>query len=79
MTTVQIQNAKKRLQVVLVAENVSRRMGGESGKNLYYFHLFKERGIDLEVVCHARVRDELRKEFPDDRDFNKFHFIQDNA
>lgn len=79
MATVQIQTAKKRLRVVLVAENVSRRMGGESGKNLYYFHLFKERGIDLEIVCHARVRDELRKEFPDDRDFKRFHFIQDNA
>lgn len=78
MTMAQIQNKKKPLRVVLVAENVSRRMGGESGKNLYYFHLFQERGVDLQVVCHARVRDELRQEFPDDKDFNKFHFIEDN-
>lgn len=73
-----IQNTQKTLRVILVAENVSRRMGGESGKNLYYFHLFKERGIDLQIVCHARVRDELRQEFPDDEDFNRFHFIEDN-
>ncbi|MGB3642223.1 MAG: glycosyltransferase [Rivularia sp. (in: cyanobacteria)] len=78
MTMAQFKNGKKPLQVVLVAENVSRRMGGESGKNLYYFHLFQERGVDLEIVCHARVKDELRQEFPHDKDFNRFHFIEDN-
>ncbi|MEA5595391.1 glycosyltransferase family 4 protein [Rivularia sp. UHCC 0363] len=71
-------NSQNSLRVVLVAENVSRRMGGESGKNLYYFYLFQERGIDLQIVCHARVREELRQEFPHDQDFNKFHFIEDN-
>lgn len=71
-------NKKKTLQVVLVAENISRHMGGESGKNLYYFHLFQERGVELQIVCHERVRDELRQEFPHDKDFNKFHFIKDN-
>ncbi|WP_228059668.1 glycosyltransferase family 4 protein [Plectonema radiosum] len=78
MIMAKIGSHKKPLQVVLVAENVSRRMGGESGKNLYYFHLFQERGIDLQVVCHARVREELRQEFPQDEDFDKFHFIEDN-
>jgi len=78
MTMAQIDGKQQPLRVVLVAENVSRKMGGESGKNLYYFHLFQERGIDLQVVCHARVRDELRQEFPQDKDFHKFHFIEDN-
>ncbi|MBF2015717.1 MAG: glycosyltransferase family 4 protein [Rivularia sp. T60_A2020_040] len=78
MTKTQIKNQGQLLRVILVAENVSRYMGGESGKNLYYFHLFQERGIDLQIVCHARVRDELRREFHHDQDFNRFHFIEDN-
>ncbi|MGB6295060.1 MAG: glycosyltransferase family 4 protein [Rivularia sp. (in: cyanobacteria)] len=78
MTMAQFENKQKELRVLLVAENVSRRMGGESGKNIYYFHLFQERGVDLQIVCHERVRDELRQEFPNDEDFNKFHLIKDN-
>ena len=78
MTMAQLQNKRKPLRVVLVAENVSRRMGGESGKNLYYFHLFQERGVEAQIICHERVKDELRLEFPNDEDFNKFYFIKDN-
>lgn len=74
-----LHQTQKPLRVILVAENVSRKMGGESGKNLYYYHLFKERGVDLQIVCHARVRDELRQELPDDQDFNRFHFIEDSG
>ncbi|MEO1560315.1 MAG: glycosyltransferase family 1 protein, partial [Cyanobacteria bacterium J06632_19] len=68
-----LHQTQKPLRVILVAENVSRKMGGESGKNLYYYHLFKERGVDLQIVCHARVRDELRQELPEEQDFNRFH------
>ena len=66
------------MRVLLVAENVSRKMGGESGKNFYYFELLQERNIDVRIVCHARVREELRAEFPNEEDFQKFHFIEDN-
>lgn len=64
------------LRVVLVAENVSRKMSGESGQNFYYVELLRERKVNVWIVCHERVREELRAEFPDDKDFQKIHFIK---
>ncbi len=63
------------MRVILVSENVSMKMGGESHVGYYYFQKMRARGVDAQVVCHARVRDELLAEFPGDAD--RFHFIED--
>ncbi len=71
-----ILNAKS-MRVIIAAENASMRMSGESNLPLFYFKLFRDRSIDVWVVCHARVRDELREMFPNNEEFQKFHFVED--
>lgn len=46
--------------VVLVAQNVSRLMGGEAVKALHIWSSLSERGIKVVQVTHERVADELR-------------------
>ncbi len=67
----------KSMRVIIAAENASMRMSGESNLPLFYLKLFRARGVDVWVVCHARVRDELREMFPDDQEFQKFRFVED--
>ncbi|MGL6139933.1 MAG: glycosyltransferase family 4 protein, partial [Planktothrix sp.] len=67
----------KQLAILLVADNISRKMGGEAGKNLYYLQLFQERNIDVHIICHARVREELQEELTE-ADFQKIQFIEDS-
>ncbi|MGB3535581.1 MAG: glycosyltransferase family 4 protein [Microcoleaceae cyanobacterium] len=62
----------------MVVENISRKMGGESGKSFYYMELLRERNIDVWVICHERVREELSQEFAEDPEqLSKIHFIDD--
>ncbi len=51
------------------------KMGGESHLGYHYFQKMRARGVDVHVVCHARVRDELLAAFPADAD--RFHFVED--
>ncbi len=69
-------SATKSLRILLVAENVSRKMSGESGLNFYYFELLQERGIDVWIVCHGRVKEELRPELSE-TEFKKVTFLED--
>jgi glycosyltransferase involved in cell wall biosynthesis len=66
----------KSMRVVIVAENVSMRMGGEAALPFYYFKLLRARYVDVWMVCHARVREELREAFPNE-DFQKISFVED--
>lgn len=66
----------KPMRVVIVAENVSMRMGGEASLPFYYFKLLR-RQVDVWIVCHARVREELCEAFPDNEDFQKIRFVED--
>ena len=68
---------RERLRILLVADNVSRRMGGEAGKNLYYLQLLQKRNVDVRIICHARVRDELKQELSEEN-FKKIHFVEDS-
>ena len=54
------------------------RMGGEASLPFYYFKLLRERQVDVWIVCHARVREELCKAFPDNKDFQKIRFVEDS-
>ncbi len=66
------------MRVVIVTENASMRMSGETSLPLYYFKGFLARNIDVWMVCHSRVREELRQMFPDDKDFRRIHFVEDD-
>lgn len=66
------------MHILMVVENISRNMGGEAAKSFYYMELLRERQIDIRVICHERVREELDQEFAEDpKQLNKIHFIQD--
>ncbi|MGB3404170.1 MAG: glycosyltransferase family 4 protein [Microcoleaceae cyanobacterium] len=66
------------MHILMVVENISRKMGGESGKSFYYMELLRERNIEIRVICHERVRQELNQEFAEEPEqLNKIHFIQD--
>jgi glycosyltransferase involved in cell wall biosynthesis len=64
------------LRVVIVAENVSKRMGGEALLPLQYFKLMRDRQIEAWIVCHARVREELAEELSSD-DFQRIRFVEE--
>jgi glycosyltransferase involved in cell wall biosynthesis len=65
------------MRVLLVGENASMRMSGETSFPCLYFKLLRERGIDVRMLCHARVRDELRELLGED--FSRVSFVDDNA
>lgn len=67
---------QSRLRILIVADNVSRKMGGEAGKNLYYLQLFQERNVDVRIICHSRVKEELKQELSEEN-FRKIHFVDD--
>src|ERR1700679_3651000 len=52
-------------RVLIVSENISMRMGGESSLPFYYAKLFSKRGAEVWLACHERVRNELLDAFPD--------------
>ncbi len=52
-------------RILLVAPNISRRMGGEGLKALQIHRELKAMGHDVRQITHARVRDEMAAEQPD--------------
>lgn len=67
------------MRVLIVAENASMRMSGETSLPLYYFNRLRDRGVDAYMVCHSRTQAEIRSLFPDEDDFAKFCFVDDSA
>ncbi len=66
------------MRILMVVENISRKMGGESGKSFYYLQLLRERNIEVRAICHGRVHEEIRQEFAQDPEqFQKIHLIDD--
>ncbi len=64
-------------RVLIVAEHASARFGGEAALPLHYFRVMTRRGIDVRLITHARVRDELTQTFPDD--LQRIFYIEDTA
>lgn len=64
------------MKLIVLSENVSVRMGGESLTPYYYIrHLFRL-GVDVQIVTHARVREEIEELYADDKEtLSRFHFI----
>ncbi|MCP4093832.1 MAG: glycosyltransferase family 4 protein [Planctomycetes bacterium] len=52
-------------RVLIVAENVSARFGGEAFLPLHYFRVLRARGVPVWLLTHQRVRKELEELFPD--------------
>jgi glycosyltransferase involved in cell wall biosynthesis len=65
------------MRVLIVAEHASARFGGEAALPLHYFRVMRARGVDVRMITHARVRDELREAFPDAGD--RIAYIEDTA
>src|SRR5438067_1270558 len=63
------------LRILIVAEHASMRLGGEASLPLYYFKLFRQRGIETWMLVHSRTRDELRESLGDD--FERVCFVDD--
>jgi len=64
-------------RVLIVAEHASARFGGEAFLPLHYFRVLRARGCDVQLLCHARVRQELTELFP--HDLARLHFVPDRA
>ncbi|MGF1513225.1 MAG: glycosyltransferase family 4 protein [Elainellaceae cyanobacterium] len=65
------------LRIALVVENISKVMGGEAQKIFVYLEKLQQRNYSVWLVCHSRVREELRRELPPDQ-FEKISFVEDN-
>ena len=64
------------MKILLVTENMSQKMGGESMESLIFFRLFRKRNIDVHVISHARVESEMR-ELLSSEEFEKITFVRD--
>lgn len=67
-----------RLKILMVAENVSRNLSGETILPYYYLQHFTALGHDVRVICHERVRDQLEADL-DAASFARFAFVTDSA
>ncbi|MFN3959799.1 MAG: glycosyltransferase family 4 protein [Parvularculaceae bacterium] len=65
------------MRVLIVAGNISARMGGEAVIPLHYIRELTKLGVEVHALTHERVRKELESHpvFRADR----FHFIADSA
>jgi glycosyltransferase involved in cell wall biosynthesis len=62
-------------KVLIVADNVSARFGGEAFLPLHYFEVLRERGVDTHLLTHIRRRDEICELFPDE--LERIHYVAD--
>jgi hypothetical protein len=63
------------MRVLLVAPTASKKFGGEAILPVQWFRTLRGIGADVELLTHARVRDELTELSPGDLD--RIHFVED--
>jgi glycosyltransferase involved in cell wall biosynthesis len=63
------------MRVLIVADNVSARRGGEAILPLHYFRRLRARGIETWLIAHDRTRDELAELLGPD--IARVHFVPD--
>lgn len=66
------------MRILLVAENISLRMSGETLLPCCYFEQFIANGEDVHMLCHERVREDLRADLPPE-EFDRVRFVTDSA
>ncbi|WP_395397413.1 glycosyltransferase family 4 protein [Novosphingobium sp. BL-8A] len=64
------------LNILMIAENVSRNLSGETILPYYYLKHFLALGHNVRVICHERVREQLKAEL-DAATFARFVFVRD--
>lgn len=64
------------LNILMIAENVSRNLSGETILPYYYLTHFLSLGHNVRVICHERVREQLKSEL-DAATFARFVFVKD--
>ncbi|MFD1952567.1 glycosyltransferase family 4 protein [Sphingomonas arantia] len=52
------------MHILLVAENISLRLSGETILPYHYLTEFLAAGHEVQVICHERVREDLRRDLP---------------
>jgi glycosyltransferase involved in cell wall biosynthesis len=62
----------------MVVEHASMNMGGEAARPLHYFRVLRSRGVEVWMLTHARVREEVRGLVPPE-DFRRFYFVPDTG
>jgi glycosyltransferase involved in cell wall biosynthesis len=65
------------MRILLVAENISLRLSGETVVPYHYLRQFLDAGHDVRVLCHARVRDDLRRDLSGDM-YTRVRFVEDS-
>jgi glycosyltransferase involved in cell wall biosynthesis len=65
------------MRICIVADNASARFGGEAILPLHYFRLLRQRGVEVWLVAHDRVRAELEALLPEER--QRMRFVSDTA
>ena len=63
-------------RVLIVAEHVSFRMGGEAARPLHYFRVLRRRRVEAWLLVHERTREELKVIVPEHLD--RIHFVPDS-
>lgn len=64
------------MRILIVASNISARMGGEAVLPYHYIRELSAKGIEVHAITHARVRDELTT--GPLADAATFHFVEDS-
>ncbi len=67
---------KDSINIALVVENISKKMGGEAHKIFIYLQKLEEKGHSVWLVTHSRVKEELNKELSVEQ-FSKTRFVKD--
>lgn len=63
------------MRILLIAPTASTRFGGEAILPVHWFRTLRKAGVDVQLLTHARARDELIELFADDRE--RLHFVED--
>lgn len=63
------------IRVLVISENISMEMGGESSLPYYYAKLFIQRGVEVWLACHERVESTLLRDFPELG--SRIHLVRD--
>ena len=62
-------------RVMIVCDNASLKMGGESARPVHYFRTMRARGVEVWLCIHERCRNELRELLGPD--FDRVYFAPD--
>lgn len=65
------------MRILMVAENASLRLSGETLLPCCYLEQFVAVGHDVRLLCHERIRDDLRADLPPEQ-FAKVRFVRDS-